>query len=177
MKGMGHREQEGKLSPNEDGTFPVEPGSAGIPIGKETYVAGGGSVSNDPAGECRPPETTHRGRGGIEERYRQARGGFERGFAAKRAAAADDWGRARTFERAEPNYRAGFLAGNDLRYEGQTFESIEPELRREYESSTAASEVADAPARRGSDLWERLRDEIHAGFRAAREVPHEPHRD
>lgn len=140
---MEHREQDGELNPSEESTFPVD--------------------------QRRLAEASHHGQGGIEGRYRQARAGFERGFSAKRAAATDEWGRARTFEQAEPNYRAGFLAGNDLRYEGQEFAAIEPELRREYESSTAA--------RRGGDLWARLRDEIHAGFREARARLHDPRRD
>jgi hypothetical protein len=103
----------------------------------------------------------------IEERYRRARPGFEADFAARTAGAAGEWGRRRTFAQAEPNYRAGFMAGHDLSYEGRSFEEVEPELRREYETS-----ITDAGERTtGGAGWERLREEIRAGFRAARNHP------
>jgi hypothetical protein len=112
--------------------------------------------------------TMHREPAGIEDRYRWARPGFEADFATRTAVAADEWGRRRSFAQAEPNYRAGFLAGHNLQYAGHTFEDIEPELRHEFETSIgAASERA-----RGSTHWERLREEIRAGFHAARRCPY-----
>jgi len=62
----------------------------------------------------------------VDENYRQARSGFEQEFQGRSK------GTNRTFEQAEPNYRAGFTAAHDARYGDRGFEDAEPELRREY---------------------------------------------
>lgn len=100
----------------------------------------------------------------IEDSYQRARPGFEADFAGRAQAEADKTGAGRAFAQAEPNYRAGFMAGHDLQYEGRTFEEIEPDLRREYETSVTGTgeQITDGAA------WERLREEIRAGFHAAR---------
>jgi len=100
----------------------------------------------------------------IEDSYQRARPGFEADFAGRAPAEADSTGTRRAFAQAEPNYRAGFMAGHDLQYEGRTFEEIEPDLRREYETSVTGTgeQITDGAA------WERLREEIRAGFHAAR---------
>ncbi len=103
----------------------------------------------------------------VEQSYQASRGGFARDFAA-RAASEAQTGAARTFEQAEPNYRAGFTAGHDLRYEGNTFEDVEPDLRREYETSTAHARRDGDPQAAGGERWALLREEIRAGFDAAR---------
>lgn len=106
----------------------------------------------------------------IEDRYQRARPGFEADYAGRAPAEADKAGTGRAFAQAEPNYRAGFMAGHDLQYEGRTFEEIEPDLRREYETSVTGTgeQIADGAA------WERLREEIRAGFHAARKLPQRP---
>jgi len=94
----------------------------------------------------------------VEERYRQARPRLQEKFAAQRANAPDEWARGRTFEQAEPQYRAGFGAASDPRYAQRDFAEVEPTLRQEHD--TAA----------GGDVnrWERLRAEIRAGWDVAR---------
>jgi len=89
----------------------------------------------------------------VDENYRQARAGFEQEFVARK-----DRG-SRTFEQAEPNYRAGYAAGYDTRYANRSFEDAEPELRRDYETRTTGT--------RG-DTWEQLREEIRSGWNRAR---------
>jgi len=100
----------------------------------------------------------------IEDRYQRARPHFEADFATRKSAMIGDQGQGRTFAHAEPNYRAGFMAGHDLRYEGRTFEDVEPDLRREYE--TSITDTGEHTS--GGAAWERLREEIRDGFRAAR---------
>src|SRR4051794_25410562 len=101
----------------------------------------------------------------IEDRYQRARPGFAADFAGRVPAAPDNAVGGRSFAQAEPNYRAGFMAGQDLQYDGRTFEEVEPDLRREYESSVTGTgeQITDCTA------WERLREEIRAGFHAARD--------
>jgi len=91
----------------------------------------------------------------VEERYQRARPQFERDFVAQRV---DGGAEAVDFTEAEPQYRAGFYAGNDPRYAGADFDAVEPALRQEYSTE----------AQGGDDRWESLRRRIRAGFEAAR---------
>lgn len=93
-----------------------------------------------------------RGRGiDVDEAYRHARGDLEGTHIARST------GQGRTFEQAEPDYRAGFAAAHDERYAGRDFAAIEPELRSEGGVSTA-----------GGEIWERRREGIRAGWDHAR---------
>jgi len=131
-------------------------------VAKEAVVTGEVVVDKTATTEQRTvSDTVRRTEVDFDEGYRQARAGFERDYATRSAAAKDDWYRGRTFEHAEPNYRAGYLAGADQRYSGRRFEEVEPDLRRGYEAGSWGS------ARR-SDGWERLREEVRHGFQAAR---------
>jgi len=116
----------------------------------------------------------------TDERYQRARPGFERDFRARQAAATDDWSRNRTFAQAEPHYQAGFSAAQDARYADRTFEDAERELRREYEargtrqagrtfvtSGPSTGMATDMSAGDG-DSWERLREDIRAGWNHVR---------
>lgn len=96
-------------------------------------------------------DTVRREHAEVEERYQRARPQFERDFAAQPGSDTHD------FAAAEPQYRAGFTAGNDPRYAGQDFSTAEPTLRQEY----------GATAQAGDD-WAALRQRIRAGFEAAR---------
>ncbi|MGH2354960.1 MAG: hypothetical protein ACRDJN_25400 [Chloroflexota bacterium] len=59
---------------------------------------------------------------------------------------------------AEPHYQRGYVAGSDERYANRSFEDVEPDLRRAYETE-----------RTGADPWERLREQVRDGFDRARE--------
>jgi len=83
----------------------------------------------------------------VDENYRQARAGFEQEFRGSAKS------KGRTFEQAEPNYRAGFTAAYDERHAGRSFEEVEPELRQ---------------AHSGADNWEQLREEVRSGWNRAR---------
>lgn len=92
----------------------------------------------------------------VNERYAQARPALEREFHAARATAAG--ATTRTFAEAEPQYLAGFQAGSDPRYADRDFADVEAAVRRDY----------DATNQHGDDAWARLRQEIRAGYEAAR---------
>lgn len=93
----------------------------------------------------------------VDDRYAQARPVLEREFAAAQAATAPGTS-ARDFTEAEPHYRAGFRAGSDPRYAGRDFAEVEPAIRRGYDTTNKYSD----------DAWARLRQEIRAGYEAAR---------
>ena len=165
-----HTPQEQLRQPelDEAGSRSTPPGNAEAFLVQEKYVAGAAVVSGDAAGhEQQLAEAIPHGHSRIEQDYGQARAEFERDFLVSQAGATDTWGRERTFAQAEPNYRAGFIAGNDLRYHDQTFEEIEADLHREYISSIAASTEATLHEP-GGDHWTQLREEIRAGFLKAR---------
>ena len=98
------------------------------------------------------------------------RGHFAADFAARQAGAVDPWQRARIFAQAEPNYRAGYDAGIDLRHDGRAFEAIEPELRHEYATRVGEALPGLLEGRTDEATWLRFREEIRVGFARAREV-------
>lgn len=162
------QEQDRDSELDEAGSPNTTPGNAEAIRVRETYVVAEDVVSSDQAGHQQHlAEAIPQGYSRIEEDYVQARAEFERDFLNSQEGSSDNWAMRRTFEEAEPNYRAGFIAGNDLRYDNQTFEEIEADLRREYLSSTAVNVEATAQEH-GNDHWGQLREEIRTGFAKAR---------
>lgn len=162
------QDQEHNSEPDETGSRSTTPSNAEAIRVREIYVVEENLVSSDQVGnEQQVAEAIPQGYSRIEEDYVQARAEFERDFLISQEGSSDNWARERTFEEAEPNYRAGFIAGNDLRYDNQVFEEIEADLRREYLSSTAVS-VEATTQEHGNDHWGQLREEIRAGFAKAR---------
>jgi uncharacterized protein (TIGR02271 family) len=103
-------------------------------VDKEAVVTGEMVIEKDAvAEEQQVSGTVRKQRVDVDKGYQEARGGFEQEFNTRRTAATDDWGRNRTFEQAEPHYRAGYSAAHDERYANREFEDAEPELRRDYE--------------------------------------------
>ena len=87
-------------------------------------------------------------------------GGFEQKPTTTAAAA-----RGRTFEQAEPHYRAGYSAAHDERYSRREFEDVEPELRSEYEAQAdrtgargPAATAGSNCARRSAQGWNKARN-------------------
>jgi uncharacterized protein (TIGR02271 family) len=89
----------------------------------------------------------------VDENYQKVRDNFREHFTRGRGR-----GGVPPFEEAEGTYRTGFLAANDERFRGREFDDVEPELRRDWESSGS----------RGGAGWEHLRDEIREGWSHAR---------
>lgn len=139
------------------------PDSASEPPPVAHHASGSGArqevLSAGEAGTS--PRSAHR-------RYEELRGHFAEDFAVRREDAGGVWEQERTFSRAEPNYRAGFDAGIDLRHEGRTFEEIEPELRREYGTRVRDLDPAELVLPADEVTWPLLREEIRCGFDAAR---------
>jgi uncharacterized protein (TIGR02271 family) len=183
------------LRPGEDafqeGTIRVPVRGEEAVVAKEAVVTGEVVVEKDVTTDQRQvSDTVRRTEVDFDEDYSRARTGFEQDFTTRTSAATDDWSRSRTFEHAEPNYRAGYTAGTDQRYAGREFDDIEPDLRRDYESGnwgmsgTAGTSVATggtgmatrgtgattsgAGRTTGGDGWERLREEVRHGFHTAR---------
>jgi uncharacterized protein (TIGR02271 family) len=150
------------LRPGEDafqeGTIRVAVRGEEAVVAKEAVVTGEVVVEKEVETEQRQvSDTVRRTEVDFDEHYTQARSGFQQDFTSRASAANDEWSRKRTFEHAEPNYRAGYMAGTDQRFANRQFEEVEPDLRRSYESGTS-----------GGDSWERLREEVRHGFQSAR---------
>jgi uncharacterized protein (TIGR02271 family) len=155
----------------QEGTIRVPVRGEEAVVAKEAVVTGEVVVDKDVTTDQRQVgDTVRRTEVDFDENYQRARTGFEQDFTTRTAAATDDWGRNRTFERAEPNYRAGYMAGTDRRYTGQEFEAVEPQLRRDYESGTwgATGATTSGAGTTGRDGWEHLREEVRHGFQTAR---------
>jgi len=151
------------LQPGDDafreGTIRVPVRGEEAVVAKEAVVTGEVVIDKTMTADQRQvSDTVRKQHVEVDKNYQQARAGFEQEFAGRK-----DQGK-RTFAQAEPNYRAGFTAGHDDRYEGRSFEEIEPDLRREYESSTT-TQTSRTTARDG---WEQLREEIRSGWNRAR---------
>jgi len=117
-------------------------------VAKEAVVTGEVVIEKTPTTEERQvTDTVRKQRVDVDENYRQARAGLEQEHATRAGTTG------RTFAQAEPNYRAGYTAAYDERYSGREFEQVEPELRQ---------------AHGAGDTWERLREEIRAGWDKAR---------
>jgi uncharacterized protein (TIGR02271 family) len=103
-------------------------------------------------------DTVRRERVEIDRAFDEARSGFRQHFDQRRSSMGTQVD-TRRYEDAEPNYRTGFTAAYDQRYAGRDFDEVEPNLRRDWESSGT----------RGSgDSWEHLREEIREGWNRAR---------
>jgi uncharacterized protein (TIGR02271 family) len=159
----------------EEGTIRVPIRGEEAVVAKEAVVTGEVVIEKDRvAEEQQITDTVRRQRVDVEKAYQEARTGFEQAHTTRATTSG------RTFEQAEPNYRAGFTAAHDERYAGREFEDVEPELRSQYDASTTTqtgSPFAAGDTTAGStgatmanagDNWEHLREEIREGWTRAR---------
>ncbi len=100
-------------------------------------------------------DTVRKERVEVDENYQRQRDNFRQHFESSRAGMTGGGAGTRTFDDAEPNYRAGYYAAHDERYAGRDFDEVEPDLRRTHTST-------------GSGDWEHLRREIREGWDRAR---------
>jgi len=143
------------LRPGEDvfqeGTIRVPVRGEEAIVKKEAVVTGEVAVTKAQTTEHQEiRDTVRRQDVDVDENYRQARRGFQEHFTQR------GWGKQRTWDQAEPNYRYGYQAAQDRRYAGQEWDEAEPALRRDYESAQTG------------DTWDELREEIREGWRRAR---------
>jgi uncharacterized protein (TIGR02271 family) len=142
----------------QEGTIRVPVRGEEAVVAKDTVVTGEVVVEKDVTQEQRTVnDTVRRTEVDFDEHYQQARAGFEQDFTTRSASATGKQNR--TFEHAEPNYRAGYTAGTDQRFSGQEFEAVEPHLRQQHETTAKG---------KGGDSWEHLREEVRHGFQTAR---------
>jgi len=173
----------------QEGTIRVPVRGEEAVVAKEAVVTGEVVVEKDvTTDQQQVGDTVRRTEVDFDENYNQARTAFQQDFTTRASSSTDDWSRNRTFEHAEPNYRAGYTAGTDQRYANRQFEDVEPELRRDYESgtwgasgtaarnssatgstgTTGTTRTARTTGTTGGDSWERLREEVRHGFQTAR---------
>jgi len=138
----------------EEGTIRVAVRGEEAVVSKEAVVTGEVVVNKEMTAEERTiTDTVRKERVDVDENYTRARGDLEQRHKQRAQGG-------RTFEQAEPQYRAGYTAANDPRYQGRQFEEIEPEMRTRHETS--------AKGKTGGDTWEQLRQEIREGWQKAR---------
>ena len=146
----------------ESGTIRVPVRGEEAVVSKEAVVTGEVVVGKEQTAERQEiSDTVRKQQVEVEENYRRARSGFQQHFEQARAGSRGGAAN-RTFEEAEPGYRAGYFAGRDQQYRGREFDEVEPDLRRDYGSTPSSGESE------GGDTWEQLREEIREGWRRAR---------
>jgi len=143
------------LRPGEDvfqeGTIRVPVRGEEAVVTKEAVVTGEVAVTKAQTTEHQEiRDTVRRQDVDVDENYRRARTGFQEHFKQR------GWGKRRTWDQAEPNYRYGYLAAQDNRYANQDWDQAEPALRRDYQGAETG------------DTWDELREEIREGWRRAR---------
>jgi len=104
-------------------------------------------------------DTVRKERVEVDENYQRQRDNFRNHFETRRQGRTGTAADTRSFDDAEPNYRAGFYAAHDDRYAGREFDEIEPDLRRTHTSAGTTG---------SGDDWESLRHEIREGWERAR---------
>ena len=122
-------------------------------VAKEAVVTGEVVIEKDAVSEERQvTDTVRKQRVDVDKAYQEARGTIEQAHTTRAGRSG------RSFEQAEPNYRAGFTSAHDERYADQDFDTAEPELRRNYETTSTQT----------GDSWEQLRQEVREGWDKAR---------
>jgi hypothetical protein len=132
----------------------------GGPPGAAVGAAIGGAIGAG-AGVLAPDDDAD-GAPEADADYDRHRPAFQQHYAARQADSPGGAQASRTWEEAEPNYRYGYAAGRQERYQGREFDDIEADLRAEYEERSRAA------GRDVGDSWQQLREEIREGWNRAR---------
>jgi len=122
-----------------------------------TSSATGTSTSTTGTTRSRSGTTGSRG----TETWEQARQRYQERFGQRSRSVGGT--ATRPWEQAEPNYRFGWEAARDSRYNNRQFNEVEPDLRRDWESRRTLTNQAGEEAR-----WEQLREEVRDAFDMAR---------
>jgi len=120
-------------------------------VAKEAIVTGEVVIDKETVSrEEQVSGTVRKQRVEVDKAYQQTRGTLEQAHSTRAG------GMGRAFEQAEPNYRAGFTAAHDDRYQGREFEEVEPDLQAQHTTSGTG------------DTWDKLREEVREGWNKAR---------
>ena len=144
-----------------EGTIRVQLRGEEAVVAKEAVVTGEVVVDKESVSEEQQVSGTVRKQHvDVEKAYQEARTGLEQTHTTRAASTG------RSFEQAEPNYRAGYTAAHDERHANREFEEVEPTLRGEYE--TRSKTTTGGTMENGGDTWEQLRQEVREGWNKAR---------
>jgi len=134
-------------------------------VDKEVYVTGEVVVSKNVTTERQEiTDTVRREHIDVDEDYQRARSTFQQHY-QERARTGGKAFANRPFEQAEETYRYGFERAYDDTNRTRDFDTVEPELRREYTTRSKASGRSV-----GEDEWQHLREEIREGYNRARNI-------
>jgi uncharacterized protein DUF2382 len=135
-------------------------------VNKEAVVTGEVVVGKERTTERQDvTDTVRRERVEVDQDYDQHRSGFQQHFGQRQQQAGG-----RTWEEAEPNYQYGYMAARNNQYQGRQFEDVEGDLRSDYQQRFGGqtSQSGQGGTGGGSDMWERLREEVREGWTRAR---------
>jgi len=144
----------------KEGTIRVPVRGEEVVAQKQAFVTGEVVIERERTTETQTvSDTVRKERVEVDENYQKVRDNFRNHFESRRQSATGTATGKRSFDDAEPNYRAGFYAAHDDRYAGREFDEIEPDLRRTHTSAGTTG---------SGDDWESLRHEIREGWERAR---------
>jgi len=146
---------QGEMNAFEEGTIRVPIRGEEAVVRKEAVVTGEVVINKERTVEREQiTDTVRRQHVEVDENYHRERDNLRQHFGTLNANQSGQ--SARSWDDAEPNYRAGWVAGRDNRYANRNFEDVEPDIR----TSMGHSD--------GDDRWQHLREEVREGFRRAR---------
>ena len=153
----------------QEGTIRVPVRGEEAVVSKQAVVTGEVVIEKERTTEREQiTDTVRRERVEVDEQYTQHRAGFQQHFGQRQQQAGG-----RSWEEAEPNYQYGYMAARNDQYQGRQFEDVEGDLRSDYQrrfggQSGQTSQSGQGGTGGGSDLWERLREEVREGWTRAR---------
>ena len=147
----------------QEGTIRVPVRGEEAVVSKQAVVTGEVVIEKERTTEREQiTDTVRRERVEVDEQYDQHRAGFQQHFGQRQQQAGG-----RTWEEAEPNYQYGYLAARNDQYQGRQFEDVEGDLRSDYQQRFGG-QSGQTSTGGGSDMWERLREEVREGWTRAR---------
>jgi uncharacterized protein (TIGR02271 family) len=158
----------------QEGTIRVPVRGEEAVVSKQAVVTGEVVIEKERTTERQQiTDTVRRERVEVDEQYTQHRSGFQQHFGQRQQQAGG-----RSWEEAEPNYQYGYMAARNNQYQGRQFEDVESDLRSDYQqrfggqsgqtSTGGTGGTSSTGTGGGSDMWERLREEVREGWTRAR---------
>ena len=155
----------------QEGTIRVPVRGEEAVVSKQAVVTGEVVIEKERTTERQQiTDTIRRERVEVDEQYTQHRSGFQQHFGQRQQQAGG-----RSWEEAEPNYQYGYMAARNNQYQGRQFEDVESDLRSDYQQrfggqsgQTSTGGTSSTGTGGGSDMWERLREEVREGWTRAR---------
>ena len=155
----------------QEGTIRVPVRGEEAVVSKQAVVTGEVVIEKERTVEREQiTDTIRRERVEVDEQYNQHRSGFQQHFGQRQQQAGG-----RSWEEAEPNYQYGYMAARNDQHQGRQFEDVESDLRTDYQQrfggqtgQSSTGSTGGTSTGGGSDMWERLREEVREGWTRAR---------